>query len=73
MNIVSQICNDRHPEVFELKDKYQLISSASKGRMRFIAIELTFVQSSRINNNENRTRRTEKTNRSKRNNLREIF
>jgi len=35
MNIVSQICNDRHPEIFDLKKNYKLISSASKSRKLF--------------------------------------
>jgi hypothetical protein len=33
MNIVSQICTDRHPEIFDLKENYKLIFSASKSKI----------------------------------------
>jgi len=42
MNIVSQICNDRHPEIFDLKQNSKLISSASKSR-RLFSIENSFI------------------------------
>ncbi|CAF0770852.1 unnamed protein product [Rotaria sordida] len=38
MNIVSEICNDRHSEIFDIKENYKLILSASK-------IDLTLIKS----------------------------
>lgn len=37
MNIVSQICHDRHREIFELKQNYKLILSASKSKNKLIS------------------------------------
>jgi hypothetical protein len=43
MNIISQICMDRHPEIFDLKKNYQLISSASKSKIIFIENYFIFI------------------------------
>lgn len=43
MNIVSQICNDRHREIFDLTQNYKLISSASKSRKLFLIKKFIFL------------------------------
>ncbi|CAF3625284.1 unnamed protein product [Adineta steineri] len=40
MNIVSQICNDRHSDIFDLKQNYNLISTASKIDLTIIKYEI---------------------------------
>ncbi|CAF0780632.1 unnamed protein product [Adineta ricciae] len=44
INIVSQICRDRHPEIFDLKDNYHLIFSASKIDLNIVKYEIDQMQ-----------------------------